>query len=68
MNKLKERLRQLRKENGYTQKELAEMIGVLNYRIYDWESGRSEPSLDDLMRLAQVLQVSTDYLLGISDD
>jgi len=64
MNMLKERLRQLRKENGLTQKELAEKIGVLNYRIYDWENGRSEPSLDDLVLLAQALDVSTDYLLG----
>jgi len=63
MNKLAKRLKELRGRK-FTQKELAEKINVSKDSIYNWEKGRSEPSLDDLIRLATVLDVTIDYLVG----
>lgn len=70
MNKFKERLRESRKQEGITQKVLAQSIGRTEDCIHDWENGRSEPSIDDIIAIAQFLKVSTDFLLGndISDD
>lgn len=64
MNKFKERLRESRKQEGITQKILAQNIGRTEDCIHDWENGRSEPSIDDIIALAQSLRVSTDFLLG----
>lgn len=63
MNKLAKRLKELRGRK-FTQKELAEKINVSKDCIYNWEKGRSEPSIDDLIRLANVLCVTIDYLVG----
>lgn len=64
MNKFKIRLKETRKSEGITQKALANAIGRTDDCIHDWENGRSEPSIDDIVALAQTLRVSTDYLLG----
>lgn len=61
---LSERIYELRKENGLTQKQLAEKVGTTADSIYSWEKGRSEPSSDYLVRLADVFDVSVDHLLG----
>ncbi len=67
MNKFKERLRESRKQEGITQKVLAKNIGRTEDCIHDWENGRSEPSIDDIIAIAQFLRVSTDFLLGNDD-
>lgn len=67
MNKFKERLRESRKQEGFTQKVLAKNIGRTEDCIHDWENGRSEPSIDDIIAIAQFLRVSTDFLLGNDD-
>lgn len=64
MNKFKENLKFLRNQNHLKQKDLAKSINVSEDCIYNWEKGRSEPSLDDLIRLAIVLDVTIDYLIG----
>lgn len=66
-SKFRERLRVLRKEEGLTQKKLAEYIGTSDDCIFYWETGRSEPGINDIIKLANFFQVSTDYLLGVSD-
>ena len=53
----------LRISNGWSQAELARRIGVSTSAIGMYEQGRREPSLDLLVRLAQELGVTTDYLL-----
>lgn len=68
MSKFKERLKDARKNEGLTQKELALRIGRTDDCIHDWECGRSEPSIDDIIAIAQILNISTDYLLGLSND
>ncbi len=60
-----QRLRQIRKERNLTQKQLAELIGVKNSVISFYEVGERTPSLEALVKLARVLHVSTDALLGI---
>lgn len=59
------RLRQLRKERNLTQKQLADLMGVKNSVISFYEVGERTPSLDALVKLASVLHVSADTLLGI---
>lgn len=68
MNKFAQRLKDLRTdEKGLTQKKLAEIINTTDDCIFFWEKGRSEPSIDDIIALANYFDVSTDYLLGRSD-
>ena len=67
MNKLPERLRELRTENNISQKKLADDIGTNNSSISDWENGRSEPSIDLIISLCRYFGVTSDYLLGLED-
>lgn len=62
-----ERLRNLREARGYTQDDLAELIGTTRLQIYRWESGKHDPPSEAVAALAKVLGVSSDYLLGLSD-
>lgn len=59
------RLRALRKEKKLTQKQLGKMIGVQDSVISFYELGDRMPSPEILVRLATVLHVSTDYLMGL---
>ena len=64
---LNARLRELRKEQGETQKQVAAAIGI-GERPYQYlESGEHRPSLDTLIALADHFGVSLDYLAGRSD-
>ncbi|MBE6008556.1 MAG: helix-turn-helix domain-containing protein [Lachnospiraceae bacterium] len=63
----KERLKTLRKQKGITQSDLA---GILNYgytAVSNYESGRNEPSIKDLKKIAEFFDVSMDYLLCVND-
>ncbi|HBF86055.1 MAG TPA: transcriptional regulator [Clostridiales bacterium] len=62
------RLKDLRKEEGLTQKALAEKIGYAAHNVGDWERGKAEPSISDLIKLADVFGCSVDYLIGRTDD
>ena len=57
------RIALLRVEKGWSQAELARRIGVSPSAVGMYEQGRREPSLTLLVCLAQVLDVTTDYLL-----
>lgn len=63
-----ERVLRLRKEKGLTQKELGEQVGLSYKAISTIESGARGTSVDKLIGLAVYFRVSTDYLLGITDD
>lgn len=63
-----DRLKELRKSNGKTQKELAEYLGISERGYQNYEMGKREPNLEILSKLADYFNVSTDYLLGRSDD
>lgn len=68
MSKLSERMLALRKEKGLQQKTLAEMLGksVREYQRYEY--GEHEPTASSIVALAKFYGVSTDYLLGVSDE
>lgn len=63
-----QRLRELRKEKGYTQDTLAKKIGVSPKTIGTWERQTREPPIDTINKLADIFNVSTDYLLGNNSD
>ena len=66
-NKLGKRLKELRVEKNLSQNALAEIIETNNSSVCDWECGRTEPSLDTVIKLCEFFDVTADYLLGISD-
>ena len=67
MSDFSERLKLLRKEHRYYQKELAELLGV-SLRAYQfYEDGSNEPKIKALITLADHYHVTTDYLLGRTD-
>ena len=60
---LGERIRELRKERGWSQAELGKRIGTDSQYVSRYKTGRITPSVDALVRLADILEVSTDYLV-----
>ena len=58
------RLRILRENKGYNQEKLANMCGLSASTIGMYEQGRRQPDNDTLIKLADIFDVSTDYLLG----
>lgn len=60
---LGEKLSRLRKENQYTQEQLAEILGVSRQAISKWESNLAYPETDKLIRLGELFDCSLDYLL-----
>lgn len=59
------RLKELRKEKGLTQQQLAERIWVTKATISYYEQSERIPSPDVLIKLSRVFHVSTDHLLGL---
>lgn len=53
----------LRKQKGWSQEQLAEQLGISRQSVSKWESGASVPDLDKIIKLSQIFDVSTDYLL-----
>ncbi len=63
-----ERLKSLRKKCGYTQVSLAETLGVSKGTVAMWETGKRTPDFEILIRLSDLFDVRTDYILGKSND
>ena len=61
------RLRELRVENGLTQKDVADKIPCSKQFVFGLEVGTKRATADTLSRLADIFGVSTDYLLGRTD-
>lgn len=59
-----DRLKRLRKDNGMSQGELAKRIGCVVSLISMYEAEEKSPSAEKLHALAEIFQVTTDYLLG----
>jgi len=62
-----ERLRQLREEKGMDREQLAARLDMSYSTIAKYEAGSRFPDQDTLLKLADIFDVSTDYLLGKSD-
>jgi len=67
VNSLKDRIIEQRKEKGWTQKHLAIVIGTTEDSIYSWEKGRAEPSVDFIISLAKIFEVTVGQLLGVEE-
>ena len=61
------RIKELRKEFGLSQVELATRMEVTKQTISNWENENIQPSIDMLVDLANIFNVTTDYLLGLDD-
>lgn len=61
-------LQTLRKKKNMIQQRLAEAVGVSKTTVVDWEKGRYFPEGENLTKLASVLEVSSSYLMGETDD
>ena len=68
MNKFGDRLQQLRKEKGVSQKDVAKAIGVTISAYSNYEQGLREPSNQILVNLCKYYDVTADYLLGLEDE
>lgn len=63
-----ERIKNLRMSNDMTQTDLAKKLNITRSSVNAWEMGISIPSTTYIVELAQLFHVSTDYLLGLSDN
>lgn len=63
-----ERLKELRKKNGYTQVSFADKLHVSKGTVAMWEMGKRKPGFEMLCTLSELFDVRIDYLLGKSDD
>ena len=61
------RIRELRNAHFLSQPELARQLHVSKQSISNWENDNIQPSIEMLLRLANLFNVSTDYLLGLDD-
>lgn len=63
-----QRIKQLRQEKGFSQRSLAEQLGVSQQSINKYENHNIEPDIATLQQIADVFSVSIDYLVGYSDE
>ena len=62
------RLKILRTEKGYSQKDIAQLLGITQQAYANYERGARQADYDTLNKLADIFGVSVDYLLGRTDD
>lgn len=67
MNVFKERLNEVLEENKLSQNSLAKKISMSQCVVNNYCTGKREPSLDVLISICKELNVSADYLLGLTD-
>lgn len=63
-----ERLKDLRRQAGLTQVDVAEKLGISQPAYASWERGVKKPTQENLVKIAQILNVSVDYLVGNSEE
>ncbi len=61
------KIKELRKELGLTQKQLAKLVNKSETGLASWEQGLSEPCVNDIRSLCKIFNVSADYLLGLTN-
>ncbi|MBE5756178.1 MAG: helix-turn-helix transcriptional regulator [Clostridiales bacterium] len=67
MNKIKERLNELLKENGITSYKLSQDLGVSKSVVHYWLSGKTTPNAEYIIKLCKYFEVTSDYLIGLED-
>lgn len=61
-------LKQIRKSRGYTQQEVAERVGISQNNYSYWENGKVKIDSESLKKLAEIFNVSVDYLIAGDED
>lgn len=61
------RLKEIRKERGMTQENLADALNYVKTTVSNYENGHNDPSVNDLKKIARALNISVDYLLCVTD-
>ena len=64
---INERLKELRKEKGVLQRDVAKTIGISEAAYGSYEQGTREPSIAIIKELCKYFQVSAGYLIGLED-
>ncbi len=67
MSKLANRLKELRLDKGMTQSQLGKLLCVSQDTVSLWEKGKSLPSVDIVIELCKLYDVSSDYILCLKD-
>ena len=67
LEQIQARLRECIKQSNYTQKEIAKLVGVSAQTISKYMKLNIFPALDTLAKLCKVLDVRSDYILGLCD-
>ena len=62
------RLRDLREDNNFTQKQIADLLYTTQPQYYRYESGLRDIPCELLIMLAKIYNVSVDYILGLTDE
>lgn len=62
------KLKKLRIEKGFTQKQIADALNVSQNAVYNWENDKREPSLITVKKIADLLDVPPSYLMGWQDE
>lgn len=62
------RIIELRKENGLSQLQLAKKLNISQSAVAKWESKRTEPTATAIIALSKIFNKSTDYILGLEDE
>ena len=62
------KLQEIREQKGILQKDLAEKLNKTRACISSWETAKTEPDIESLIQIANVLEVTVDYLIGRSDE
>ena len=63
-----ERIKELRIHHTWTQQELGDKLGVSKQSVSNWENSNIMPSIDVLVRMSDLFQTSTDYILNRESD
>src|ERR1700704_2514 len=63
-----QRIREIRRERGWTQDQLASAVGVSRSAVAQWETGRAGQVTTNLTRIAEVLEVGGEYLMYGDDN
>lgn len=67
MGNIGEKITNLRQELGLNQKQLAEKVGITEASLSRYENNLREPRAEIISRISEVLNCSTDYILGLTD-
>ena len=61
-------LKDLRRENNLSQRQMAEKLCISQQTYSDYENGKTEPTIDTIIAISKIFSVSSDYLLGLVDE